>query len=95
MSDTWITKFKGTIENFPVEVQVYSDGGALRVVTEQPETETIPGSVDGNSKIFPSVINAGDRIHLEGATEQELMQELISFGFSQDAAEQVVAHTRS
>lgn len=95
MSDTWVTKFKGVIANFPVEVQVYSYGGDLRVITEQPENVIVPGSQDGNSTVFPLVISKGDCIHLEGATEQELRQELVEFGFSKKAAEQVIGHTRS
>ena len=94
MSDTWITKFKGSIESFPVEVLVYSDGNGLRVVTEQPETVTTSMIQDGNSTVFPSVISKGSKINLEGATEQELMNELIEFGFSQNAAEKLVAYTR-
>jgi hypothetical protein len=95
MSDTWITKFKGSIENFPVEVMVYSEGNDLRVVTEQPETVTTSMFQDGNTTLFPSVISKGSKINLDGSSEQELKLELIEFGFSHNAADTLVAYTRA
>lgn len=86
MAEGWQLVFRGDIDGRSVYLKRYDPTGELCVETTQLETEVTEGYVDGNSKVFPSVISKGSRIDIEGATPEELERELRKCGFTAEGA---------
>lgn len=89
MADTWKSIFKGTIENRPVEIEIYDDGG-YRVQTTQGADD--PGTVqsDGSSTIIIPPTEQGRPISIEGETPDKIRKELLAEGFSEAATNEIV-----
>ena len=90
MTDTWKSIFKGTIENRPVEIEIY-DGGGYRVNTTQGAD--YPGTVqsDGSSTIIIPPTTQGRQISIEAETTDEIRKDLLAEGFSEAAADEIVS----
>ncbi|MBI5919979.1 MAG: hypothetical protein HY849_11500 [Nitrosomonadales bacterium] len=89
MADTWKSIFKGIIENRPVEIEIYDEGG-YRVNTTQGADD--PGTVqsDGSSTIIIPPTAKGRQIAIEGETTDEIRKDLLAEGFSEAAADKIV-----
>lgn len=97
MANAWKTVFKGFIAGREVDCQIYSEGG-YKVVTTQ--TDDDPGSLqhddDQSTRVHSqTMINsptaAGTVIAPEGETLEELRKDLVANGFSETAADEIVA----
>jgi hypothetical protein len=91
MTDTWKSIFKGTVENRPVEIEIYDEGG-YRVHTTQGADD--PGNVesDGSSTLIIPPTAQGRKISIEGETLEEIREGLRSEGFSESAANEIVGN---
>jgi len=89
MADTWKSIFKGTIENRPVEIKVYDEGG-YRVCTTQGADDPGAAQSDGSSTIIIPPTEQGRQIEIEGETPDEIRKDLLAEGFSEAAANQIV-----
>jgi hypothetical protein len=89
MADTWKSIFKGTIENRPVEIEIYDDGG-YRVHATQGADD--PGTVqsDGSQTVIISPTEQGRSVSIEGETADEILPQLLAEGFSESAANEVI-----
>ena len=89
MADTWKSIFKGTVEGRPVDIQIY-DEGACRVRTDQGADD--PGTVrsDGSSHLIMTPTGKGRPIDIEEESPDEFRRALISEGFSEKAADEIV-----
>jgi hypothetical protein len=101
MPDTWTTVFESSIAGRSVKGEVYSEGG-FRVLTTQVEDE--PGSLqhdnDESTRLHAQTLiisptPAGAMIVLEGDTFADLRQQLIDNGFSDAAADEIIAKYRT
>jgi hypothetical protein len=97
MPDTWTTIFNSSIAGRAVKCQVYGEGG-YRVLTTQ--AEDTPGSLqhdnDESTRLHAQTLiipptAAGAPITLEGDTLPELHRVLIDNGFSNAAADELIA----
>jgi len=89
MADTWKSIFNGTIENRPVEIKVYDEGG-YRVCTTQAADDPGAAQSDGSSTIIIPPTEQGRQIAIEGETPDEIRKDLLAEGFSEAAANQIV-----
>ena len=89
MANTWKSIFKGTIENRPVEIKVYEEGG-YRVCTTQGADDPGTAQSDGSSTIIISPTEQGRQIAIEGQASDEIRKDLLTEGFSEAAADQIV-----
>jgi len=89
MADTWKSIFNGTIENRPVEIEIYDEGG-YRVHTTQGADN--PGTVqsEGSSTIIIPPTEQGRQITIEGETPDEIRKDLLAEGFSEVATNEIV-----
>ncbi len=89
MTDTWKSSFNGTIENRPVEIEVYDKGG-YRVHTTQGADD--PGTIesDDTSTLIIPPTEQGRKITIEGETADEIRNDLLTEGFSEAAASEIV-----
>lgn len=89
MADTWKSIFKGTIESRPVEIEIYDEGG-YRVHTTQGADD--PGTVqsDDSSTLIIPPTEKGRQITIDDETPEEIRKALISEGFSEKAANEIV-----
>lgn len=89
MADTWKSIFKGTIEGRTMEIEIYDEGG-YRVHTTQGADD--PGTVqsDGSSTIIIPPTEQGRPITIEGETPDEVRRDLLTEGFSEAAANEIV-----
>jgi len=89
MADTWKSIFNGTIENRPVEIEIYDEGG-YRVHTTQGADD--PGTVqsEGSSTIIIPPTEQGRQITIEGETPDEIRKDLLAEGFSEVATNEIV-----
>ena len=89
MADTWKSIFKGTIEGRPVEIEIYSEGG-YRVHTTQGADD--PGTIqsDGSSHLIMPPTEKGRKITIDDESPDEIRSALISEGFSEKAASEIV-----
>lgn len=86
---TWKSIVKLVIENRPVEIEVYDEGG-YRVHTTQSADD--PGTIqsDGSSTIIIPPTEQGRQITIEGETLDEIRKDLLAEGFSEVAANEIV-----
>jgi hypothetical protein len=89
MADTWKCIFKGTIENRPVEIEIYDEGGYRVHITQGADD---PGTVqsDGLSTIIIPPMEQGRQIAIDGETPDEIRSDLLAEGFSEAAANEIV-----
>ena len=89
MADTWKSIFNGTIENRPVEIEVYDEGG-YRVHTTQGADD--PGTIesDDTSTLIIPPTEQGRKIRIEGETADKIRKDLLTEGFSETAASEIV-----
>jgi hypothetical protein len=89
MADTWNPIFDGTIENRPVKIEMYDEGG-YRVHTTQGEDD--PGTVqsDDSSILIIPPTSKGMQITIEGEAPEDIRNDLVSEGFSAAAADDIV-----
>lgn len=89
MADTWKSIFNGTIENRPVEIEIYDEGG-YRVHTTQGADD--PGIIesDGSSTLIIPPTEQGRPITIDGETPDEIRNDLLSEGFSEAAVNEIV-----
>lgn len=94
MADTWKSIFNGTIENRPVAIEIYDEGG-YRVHTIQDADD--PGTVEnsGSANLIIPPTEQGRKITLEGETYEEIQNDLLSEGFSETAASEIVSKLRT
>ncbi|MDP1769304.1 MAG: hypothetical protein Q8L74_10940 [Nitrospirota bacterium] len=90
MADTSRFIFKGTIEGRPVEIEIY-DEGSYRVHTTQGADD--PGSIqsDDSSTVIIPATEQGRKITIEGGAPEEIRKDLLSEGFSNAAANEIVS----
>lgn len=90
MADTWESIFRGKIENRPVEIEIYDDGG-YRVKTTQGAND--PGTVqsDDSSTIIIPPTEQGRPISIEGETPEEIRVALHAEGFSEAATNEIIS----
>ncbi len=90
MADTWKCIFNGMIENRPVEIEIYDEGG-YRVHTTQGADD--PGTVesDGSSTLIIPPTEQGRKITIEGETAEEIRNDLLIEGFSETATNEIFA----
>jgi hypothetical protein len=89
MADTWKSIFNGIIENRPVKIEVYNEGG-YRVHTIQGADD--PGTIesDDTSTLIIPPTEQGRKITIEGATADAIRNDLLTEGFSEEAANEIV-----
>ena len=89
MADTWKSIFKGTIEDRPVEIEIYDEGG-YRVHTTQGADD--PGTVqsEDSSHLIVSPTEKGRQITIDEESPEEIRHALISEGFSEKATNEIV-----
>jgi hypothetical protein len=90
MAETWTLIFDGIIENRPVKIESYDEGVAYRVHTTLGAD--YPGTVkcDGSSTLIMSPVAKGEPITIEGETREEIRNDLVEEGFSNEAASAIV-----
>lgn len=89
MAGTWKSIFKGKIENRPVEIEIYDEGG-YRIQTTQGADD--PGTIqsDGSSTMVIPPTEQGRPISIEGETPDEICKDLLAEGFSKAAANEII-----
>jgi hypothetical protein len=89
MADTWKSIFNGTIENRPVEIEVYDEGG-YRIHTTQGADD--PGTIesDDTSTLIIPPTEQGRKITIEGETADEIRNALLTEGFSEATASEII-----
>jgi hypothetical protein len=87
-------RFKGSIEGRRVVLSQYQTG-ELKVETTQIETVSTEGSYEPGATVFPVVISAGDPIDIHANTPDELVVELMAYGFSGSGSREIARHGRS
>lgn len=90
----WSPRFKGTIEGRDVVLSQYHSG-ELKVETTQLDTEVTEGSFEPGTTVFPAVISAGDKIVIDANTTDELVNELMNYGFSKSGSMEIARHGRN
>ena len=90
MADSWKTIYKEKLEGRDIKVKKYDDDGSYQAITTQKDDD--PGTFlrDETSvtHVFPS--NTGRKIVIYGKTKDELVQEMVKVGFSEDEAKDFV-----
>lgn len=80
----WKPLFDGEVENRPVKLWIYDDGGELKVETTQLGDVADPS--------IALVISDGDKIEVEATDAKDLVQQLRAVGFSEAAAREIARH---
>lgn len=90
MADTWKSIFKGTIENRPVEIEIYDEGGYRVHTTQGADDPGIVQSDDSSILIIPPTAQ-GRQIAIEEETPDEIRKELLAEGFSEAAVCEIIS----
>jgi len=89
MADSWETIFDGAIGGRTVRIEKYDEGG-YHVLTTQDKDDM--GSTHGDESLIATILptDCGRQICIDGGTTSELYAGLVSNGFSERSASEIV-----
>lgn len=90
MSDIWKSIFKGTIEDRPVEIEIYDEGG-IRIHTTQGADQPDVFETDGYTTLHMPSTEKGRKITIEGEKASDIKKDLLSEGFSEEASDMIIS----
>ena len=89
MTDTWKSIFTGTIENRPVKIESYDEGGYRIHTTQGADYPGLIKTANSSTLIIPPA-EKGSVIVIEAESVEELHQELLAEGFSESSANEII-----
>jgi len=91
MDVSWTTHHTGSVSGRPVTVQTSSEG-LLRVRTSQGSDDEGKVIQDGSAIIIIPPTQAGRLIDIEGDSVEEIRDQLVDEGFSNEDINEIVGH---
>ena len=89
MTDKWKCIFNGSIENRPVKIEIYDEGG-YRVHTTQGADDFGTVESDVSSILIIPPTEKGIKIIIEGEILEEIQHDLQVEGFSMEASSEII-----
>lgn len=93
--ENWRILCKLEIDERPVKLEYFEDGGGYKVTTTQKGTVTTKGIFEPETTVLPMVISDGDPVEIESDDYPDLEHQLYENGFSENDINQIISRFKA